>query len=99
MPTNGRKLGLIIYLQRSGHKMSEYQGVTLTCVKQIRRYAFDKTMGIWWHLRGTDTEMNELPRQKLCELIGKYGESLCDNPARCEGLLRDVCPHDRREGR
>src|SRR5437870_81403 len=39
--------------------------------------------------------MNELPRQKLCELITKYGESLCDEPSRCEGLLRDLCPKDR----
>src|SRR5437870_1152008 len=39
--------------------------------------------------------MNELPRQKLCELIAKYGESLCDEPLRCEGLLRDLCPKDR----
>src|SRR5438128_9589840 len=41
--------------------------------------------------------MNELPRQKLCELIAKYGESICDEPGRVEGLLRDLCPHDRRE--
>src|SRR5438445_4581423 len=39
--------------------------------------------------------MNDLPRQKLCELIAKYGESLCDEPLRCEGLLRDLCPKDR----
>src|SRR5438552_18751627 len=41
--------------------------------------------------------MNELPRQKLCDLIAKYGESLCDEPQRCEGLLRDFCPGNRRE--
>jgi len=41
--------------------------------------------------------MNNLPRQKLCELIRKYGESLCDQPSRCEGLLRDFCPGSRRE--
>jgi hypothetical protein len=35
--------------------------------------------------------MNDLPRQKLCELIAKYGSSLCDEPLRCEGLLRDFC--------
>ena len=39
--------------------------------------------------------MNDLPRQKLCELIAKYGESLCDEPLRLEGLLRDLCPKDR----
>src|SRR5438128_2581542 len=41
--------------------------------------------------------MNELPRQKLCELIAKYGESLCDESLRCEGLLRDLCAQHRRE--
>src|SRR5438093_11707655 len=41
--------------------------------------------------------MNELPRQKLCELIAKYGESLCDEPLKCEGLLRDLCGQYRLE--
>src|SRR5438132_9249803 len=41
--------------------------------------------------------MNELPRQKLCELIAKYGESLCDEPGRCEALLRDSCGQYRKE--
>ena len=41
--------------------------------------------------------MNDLPRQKLCELIAKYGESLCDEPLRCEGLLRDLCGQYRLE--
>jgi hypothetical protein len=35
--------------------------------------------------------MNDLPRQKLGELLAAYGRSLCDDPRRCEGLLRDVC--------
>ena len=41
--------------------------------------------------------MNELPRQKLCELIAKYGVSLCDEPLKCEGLLRDLCGQYRLE--
>src|SRR5207249_3726526 len=41
--------------------------------------------------------MNDLPRQKLCELIRKYGESLCDEPLKCEGLLRDLCGQYRLE--
>jgi hypothetical protein len=39
--------------------------------------------------------MNDYPRQTLCELIARHGASLCDEPGRCEGLLRDLCPHDR----
>jgi formylglycine-generating enzyme required for sulfatase activity len=35
--------------------------------------------------------MNQLPRQKLCEIISKYGRSVCDDPRKCEGLLRDFC--------
>jgi hypothetical protein len=38
--------------------------------------------------------MNELPRQKLCELIAEHGASLCDEPLRCEELLRDLCPNN-----
>lgn len=41
--------------------------------------------------------MNNLPRQKLCEIIAQYGRSLCDNPQRCEGLLRDFCGQYRKE--
>jgi parallel beta-helix repeat protein len=41
--------------------------------------------------------MNELPRQKLCELIATYGQSLCDDPQRCENLLRDFCGAHKRE--
>ncbi len=29
--------------------------------------------------------MNDLPRQKLKEIIIQYGRSLCDEPQRCEG--------------
>jgi hypothetical protein len=41
--------------------------------------------------------MNELPRQKLCEIILQYGRSLCNDPQRCEGLLRDLCGKHRPE--
>ncbi|MGD0088673.1 MAG: hypothetical protein ABSE73_02030 [Planctomycetota bacterium] len=35
--------------------------------------------------------MDERPRQTLCALVKQYGPSLCDNPRRCEALLRDAC--------
>jgi hypothetical protein len=41
--------------------------------------------------------MSDLPRQRLCEIVGKYGTSLCDELLRCEGLLRDLCGEHRRE--
>lgn len=41
--------------------------------------------------------MDELPRQKLGELLATYGRSLCDDPRRCEGLLRDMCGAHKRE--
>lgn len=41
--------------------------------------------------------MNDLPRQKLSELIAQYGRALCDDPRRCEALLQDSCPGYRRE--
>lgn len=40
--------------------------------------------------------MNDLPRQKLCEIIACYGQSVCDDPKRCEGLLRDFCRGEHR---
>ena len=41
--------------------------------------------------------MNDLPRQKLRELITQYGRSLCDDPRRCEALLKDYCGQHKRE--
>jgi hypothetical protein len=41
--------------------------------------------------------MNDLPRQKLRELIVEYGRSLCDDPRRCEALLKDYCGQHKRE--
>src|ERR1035438_7644676 len=40
---------------------------------------------------------SDLTRQKLCEIIARYGRSLCDDPRRCEALLRDLCGEQRRE--
>jgi hypothetical protein len=41
--------------------------------------------------------MNELPRQKLVEIIARYGPSLVHEYRRCEGLLKDYCSGYRRE--
>ena len=41
--------------------------------------------------------MNNLPRQKLVEIVAKHGVSVVENPRRCEGLLRDYCGKFRRE--
>ena len=41
--------------------------------------------------------MDGLPRQKLRELIVEYGRSLCDDPRRCEALLKDHCGQYKRE--
>ncbi len=35
--------------------------------------------------------VEDLPRQKLCEIIARYGQVLCDDPRRCRGLLLDYC--------
>lgn len=41
--------------------------------------------------------MNDLPRQKLGEIVAKYGSAVIENPRRCEGLLRDYAGGFRRE--
>ena len=41
--------------------------------------------------------MNDSVREKLQEMIEQYGRSLCDEPKRCESLLRDFCGKDRRK--
>lgn len=38
-----------------------------------------------------------VPRQKLREILEMYGRPICDEPQRCEGLLRDLCAGHRRE--
>jgi hypothetical protein len=35
--------------------------------------------------------------EKLRSLIERYGTSLCSEPKRLEALLRDYCPHNKRE--
>src|SRR5579863_5353272 len=39
----------------------------------------------------------EIPREKLKELVLKNGDSLLQDPDRCEGLLKDHCGAHRRE--
>ena len=41
--------------------------------------------------------MNDLPRQKLREIVERHGASVVENPRRCAGLLRDYCNEYRRE--
>ncbi len=41
--------------------------------------------------------MNDVPRQKLSEILSRYGQSVCDDPKRCESLLLDLCGEHRRE--
>jgi nitrous oxidase accessory protein NosD len=41
--------------------------------------------------------MNDLPRQKLRDLIARHGRLLAGEPRRCEALLRDYCSPYRRE--
>jgi hypothetical protein len=41
--------------------------------------------------------MNDEPRQKLHKLIVDYGRSLCNDPNRCEALLKDHCGVHKRE--
>jgi hypothetical protein len=41
--------------------------------------------------------MNELPRQKLREIVARHGPSIVNDARRCEGLLRDHAGQYRRE--
>src|SRR5260370_4114168 len=40
--------------------------------------------------------MSDIAQRKLTEIITTYGRSVCDDPRRCEGLLRDLCGDQRR---
>ena len=42
-------------------------------------------------------ERETLVRQTLMGLVEKYGRGIYDEPARCEAMLRDLCPDCRRE--
>jgi hypothetical protein len=44
-----------------------------------------------------DFLMNNVPRQTLRQIIDKYGQDLCSDARRCEGLLKDLCGSYRRE--
>jgi hypothetical protein len=37
------------------------------------------------------------PRQQLQYIISHYGRSICDEPKRCEALLKDLCPQNKRD--
>jgi Right handed beta helix region len=41
--------------------------------------------------------MNNLPRQKLLEIVRRHGREIINAPRRCEGLMRDNFPAHRRE--
>jgi hypothetical protein len=41
--------------------------------------------------------MNNLPRQKLLEIVRRHGREIITEPRRCEGLMRDYFPAHRRE--
>jgi hypothetical protein len=41
--------------------------------------------------------MNNLPRQKLFEIVRRHGREIVNEPRRCEGLMRDNFPAHRRE--
>jgi hypothetical protein len=41
--------------------------------------------------------VSDVPRQKLCEIVARFGKSVTDDPRRCEGLLRDYCGSYRRQ--
>ena len=44
-----------------------------------------------------DPPLNNLPRQKMIEIIARYGPQTIDDPRRMEGLLRDLCGDCRLE--
>lgn len=41
--------------------------------------------------------MDDKPRDTLTQLIADHGTSLCEDPRRCEALLRDLCGEHHRE--
>ena len=40
--------------------------------------------------------MHDLPRQKLTDLLAKYGHGICDDPKRLEALLKDVLRNEHK---
>ena len=52
----------------------------------------------WWPIMPMHMErMNDVPRQTLKRILDQYGRDVCDDPRRCEALLRDFCGEYRRE--
>ena len=41
--------------------------------------------------------MDDLPRRKLIELVGRFGRDVANDARRCEALLKDFCPQCKRE--
>jgi len=41
--------------------------------------------------------MDDLPRQKLAEMIRRFGREIAGDARRCEALLRDACPQHKQE--
>jgi hypothetical protein len=41
--------------------------------------------------------MHDLPRQKLVEIVARYGDAVIESSRRCRGLLLDHCAEHRRE--
>ena len=41
--------------------------------------------------------MPDIPRQQLTYILTQFGRSICDDPKRCEALLKDLCPNHKRE--
>jgi len=41
--------------------------------------------------------MTDVVREKFREIVAQYGRLICDDPRRCENLLRDHCASHRRE--
>jgi hypothetical protein len=41
--------------------------------------------------------MNPHVRDKLCQIVARYGAPIVEDARRCEALLKDLCPQDKRE--
>ena len=41
--------------------------------------------------------MPDIPRQQLTYILMQFGRSICNDPKRCEALLKDLCPNHKRE--
>ncbi|MCX6047887.1 MAG: hypothetical protein NT075_22535 [Chloroflexi bacterium] len=45
----------------------------------------------------TLSSTNDIPAETLRKIIQQYGTSICDDPRRCEALLKDLCGEYKRE--